>query len=109
MPGIFAEPGGDGDARLNGVGGDAVGHQFEGELPDVGFQHGFRRRDGAVAGNHAMPASAGHSIDAASLPQHLPPHQFLNPVDEVISHHIHGHFHLRLGRLPLRDSRKHTA
>ena len=91
-------------AGAQGVDGDAVRGELDGELADVGLERRLGRGDRAVGRPDDMVARRGHREDPRDRREEAGEVEILHPVDQRIGHHVHGHFELRLGdrRFPRR-------
>ena len=84
-----------GDSRAKRVDRNAPGRELHGQLPDIGFQGGFRGGDGAIGGPHDVIAGRGHRENPRAGSQQIRKEEVLCPIHERARHDVEGHFELR--------------
>ena len=98
----LAQGGRVGHPGADGVGGDAVRRELDGELADVRLERGLGRRHRAVAWHTRSPPDEVMAKMRAAAAQEPARRAVLRPVDEPVRHHVERHVHLRLVRPPSR-------
>ena len=64
------------------------------QLPDVRFEYRLSRAYRTVLRDCLTSALAGHGVDPPPRLHEPVRHQIVGPIDQTMSHHVAGHFHL---------------